>query len=177
MSGQNVALTEHDSVTNDDMSCRIFCVSVKDLLPQQDSLTSFLQGTPMKPSQVFFHPSPRRMLPLPSPEPCPKDRLDPPPPPRLLQGPMHSSGHVPVSPVNVGSSANKRHPTPRNRLDPVSHSAQPQRSSRSQLSPTNSDTSTNVSCSPLISTVYSVLNKILLILDFGLFLSLNSTSD
>lgn len=101
----------------------------------------------MKPSQVFFHPPPRRMLVLQSPEPCPKDRLDPPTPPlRFRQGPIHSSGHVPVSPVNGSSSANKLHPTPRNRLDPVSHSAQTQRSSCSQLvsiSPTNSDTSTN----------------------------------
>lgn len=103
----------------------------------------------MKPSQVpnkLSHPPPRRMLPLQSPELCHKDRLGPPRHPLYHLGPIHSSGFVPSSPVNIGSSANKLHPTPRDRLGPVPHSAHSPGSSCSWLVPvslTNSDTTTN----------------------------------
>lgn len=136
----------------------IFCVSVKDLSLQQHSLphlTSFLQETPMKPSQVpskLSHPPPRRMLPLQSPELCHEDRLGPPLHPLYHLGPIHSSGFVPSSPVNIGSSANKLHPTPRDRLGPAPHSAHSPGSSRSRLVPvssTNSALSSNLnSASP-----------------------------
>lgn len=82
----------------------------------------------MKPSQVpnqLPHPPPRRMLPLQSPELYHRDRLGPPRHPPHPLGPVYSSGFLPSSPTNIGSSANRPHPTPRDRLDPLPHSAQP----------------------------------------------------
>ncbi|XP_062285827.1 SMC5-SMC6 complex localization factor protein 2 isoform X1 [Scomber scombrus] len=106
---------------------------VKDPALQQSSLphiTSFLQETAMKPSQVpnrLSHPPPRkmRMLPLPSPELCHTERLGPPRPPPRPEVLMHSPGFVPSSPVNFGTRANRPMPMPRGRLGPLQHSAQP----------------------------------------------------
>lgn len=81
----------------------------------------------MKPSQVpnqLPHPPPRRMLPLHSPELCHRDRLGPPRHPPHPLGPICSSGFHPSSPTNISSSANRPHPTPRDRLGPLQHSAQ-----------------------------------------------------
>lgn len=107
----------------------LFCFAVKDLSPR---LASFLQETPMKPSQVpnkLSHPPPRRMLPLQSPELCHRERL-------YHQGPIHSSGFIPNSPVNVGSSASRSH----------HNSTQPSGSFCSRFVPVssaNSDTTAN----------------------------------
>lgn len=117
----------------------LFCFAVKDLSPH---LASFLQETPMKPSQVpnkLSHSPPRRMLPLQSPELSHRERL-------YHQGPVHSSGFIPNSPVNVGSSASRSHPKPRYRLGSVHHSTQPSGSFCSRFVPvssTNSDTTAN----------------------------------
>lgn len=103
----------------------------------------------MKPSQVsnkLSHPPPRRMLPLQSPELCHRDRLSPPQHPLYRQGAIHSSGFIPNSPVNIGSSANRPQPKPGDRLGSVHHSVQPPGSSRSQLVPVSSadsDTTAN----------------------------------
>lgn len=129
-----------------------FCVLVKDLALQQHPLppfTSFLQETPMKPSQVpnqLPHLTPRRMLPPQSPELCHRNRLGPLRHPTHPLGPIHSSGFVPSSPTDFGSSATRPHPNPRDRLGPPQHSAQPPGSFCSRLvpvSPTHSDTTAN----------------------------------
>ncbi|XP_045926899.1 SMC5-SMC6 complex localization factor protein 2 isoform X2 [Micropterus dolomieu] len=121
---------------------------VKDLALQQRStphFTPFLHETPMKPSQVpnrLPHPPPRRMLPLQSPELCHRDRLGPPRHPC----PMYPPGFGPSSPTNIGYSANRPHPMPRDRLGPLQHSAQPPGSFYPRVvpvSPTNSGITAN----------------------------------
>ncbi|XP_010743029.3 SMC5-SMC6 complex localization factor protein 2 isoform X1 [Larimichthys crocea] len=110
---------------------------------------SFLQETPMKPSQVpnqLPYPPPRRMLPLQSPELCHRDRLGPPRQPPHHLGPIHSAGFVPSSPTNTGPSVNRLHPTPRDKLGSLHHSAQPPGSYCSRLAsvnPTNSGPTAN----------------------------------
>ncbi|XP_051271155.1 uncharacterized protein slf2 isoform X2 [Dicentrarchus labrax] len=124
---------------------------VKDLALQECSLphiSSFIQETPMKPSQVpnqLPHPPPRRMLPLQSPELCHRDRLGPPRHPSHHMGPIHS-GFVPSSPTNIGYPVSRPHPTPSIRLDPLHHPAQPPGSFCPRfvpVSPTNSGTTAN----------------------------------
>ncbi|XP_044069597.1 SMC5-SMC6 complex localization factor protein 2 isoform X3 [Siniperca chuatsi] len=125
---------------------------VKDLALQQHFLpqfTSFLQETPMKPSQVpnrLPQPPPRRMLPLQSSELCHRDRLGPPRHPSHPLGPVYSSGFGPGSPTNIGYSANRPHPMPRGRPGPLQHSAQPPGSFYPRIVPvssTNSGTAAN----------------------------------
>ncbi|XP_035519703.1 uncharacterized protein slf2 [Morone saxatilis] len=124
---------------------------VKDLALQECSLphiSSFIQETPMKPSQVpnqLPHPPPRRMLPLQSPELCHRDRLGPPRHPTHHMGPIHS-GFVPSSPTNIGYPVSRPHPTPSIRLGPLHHPAQPPGSFCPRfipVSPTNSGTTAN----------------------------------
>nr|XP_046258197.1 uncharacterized protein slf2 isoform X2 [Scatophagus argus] len=142
--------TENQGDTRSLKECFSPGSKVKDLPLQQCSLprfASFLQETPMKPSQVpnkFPHPLPRRMLPLQSPELCHRDRMGPPRHPPHYLGPIHSSRFVPRGPSNIGSSANRPHFTPR--VGPLHHSTQPSGSSFSQpvpVSPTNGGTAAN----------------------------------
>ncbi|XP_076599786.1 SMC5-SMC6 complex localization factor protein 2 isoform X2 [Chaetodon auriga] len=111
--------------------------------------TSFLQETPMKPSQVpnrLPHPPPRRLLPFQSPELFHRDRLGPPQHPPQHLGSSYSSGFVQISPANIGSSADRHYSVPRDRPGPLHHSAQPPGSFFARLapvSPTSNGTSAN----------------------------------
>ncbi|XP_041804096.1 SMC5-SMC6 complex localization factor protein 2 isoform X2 [Chelmon rostratus] len=113
----------------------------------------------MKPSQVpnqLPHPPSRRMLPFQSHELCHRDRWGPPRHPPQYLGPICSSGYVQSSPTSIGSSANRPHPTPRDRQGPLHHSAQPPGSSYARptpVSPTNNGTTANKP-QPLLSGVF-----------------------
>lgn len=128
-------------VTLDNLCC-ILCGLGKDHTIQQrlqPNFSSSHQETPMKPSQVpnrLSQPPPRRILPLQSPELCHRDRLGSPWLPSHTLGPFQSSGFVPSSPTSIG----RPHHTPRDRLGPPQHSAQPQ---FFPISPTKIDTSVN----------------------------------
>lgn len=116
----------------------VFFFLVKDLSPR---LEFFLQETPKKPSQVskkLAHPPPRRMLPLQSPELCQRDRPSPPRHPLCHRRPIHLSGFIPNSPVNIGSSATRPQPKPREGRGSVHHSVQPRGSSCLRLFPVSS---------------------------------------
>lgn len=136
------------------------CVSVKDLRLKGRSLPHFTpQEFPMKPSQVpnqLPHPPSRRMLPFQSHELCHRDKWGPPRHPPQYLGPICSSGYVQSSPTSIGSSANRPHPTPRDRQGPLHHSAQPPGSSYARptpVSPTNNGTTANKP-QPLLSGVF-----------------------
>ncbi|XP_026210940.1 SMC5-SMC6 complex localization factor protein 2 isoform X2 [Anabas testudineus] len=114
----------------------------KELAFQQHIQPNFIsshQETPMKPSQVpnrLSQPPPRRILPMQSPELCPRDRLGSPWHPSHTLGPFQPSGIVPSSPTSIG----RPHPTPRDRQGPPQHSAQLQ---SVPVIPTKIDTSAN----------------------------------
>lgn len=120
----------------------IFCVLGKDLAIQQHiqpSFSSSYQETPMKPSQVpnrHSQPPPRKILPLQSPELCHRDRLGSAWSLSHTLEPFQASGFVLSSPTSIGRS----HHTPRDRLGPLQHSAQPQ---FVPVSPAKIDTSAN----------------------------------